>query len=57
MKTQSKKLSLKLKTEFPIVTQVIDKHIKKTKPHKTPNHHITHREVEKLKKWVHKIID
>lgn len=57
MKTQSKKLASKLNAEFPIASRIIEKYIKKTtkSSHKS-DYNITHREVENLKKWVHKII-
>ncbi len=55
MKLPSKKLMSKLKAEFPLATKTIQKHTKKHPIKSTRD--ITHREVESLKKWVHKVID
>src|SRR3989338_3312589 len=57
MKAQSKKLSSKLQTEFDLASRTIEKHIsKRARPFGKSGNHITHREVERLKACVHKII-
>ncbi|HEX5037271.1 MAG TPA: hypothetical protein VFX30_08950 [bacterium] len=57
MKTRSKKLAAKLRSEFPRATRSIEKYISKKSPRpKNAGNHITHTEVEKLKAWVNKAI-
>ncbi len=57
MKAQSKKLTKKLKKTFPIATNTIEKCISKNKHSKKSSHDITHREVQHLKEWIHRVID
>ncbi len=56
MKVQAKKLIQKLRRHLPSTTHLIEKCMNNdTKSHKNCRN-ITHREVESLKKWIHKVI-
>lgn len=63
MHPQAKKLSARLKKEFPKASALVLRHLKK-RPKKTTRkfgssryREITHQEVETIKSWIHKTID